>query len=121
MSELALMSDCISCSHVRFLNKKYDIYNNINFNNQLKVNNTNNFNITNNPERVSFLNTLNTNKKSCNYSFENIPPILTKTDKEDKTWENQFKTHIFCSCYYRICSIFNTIIKYLYTFFCYYS
>jgi hypothetical protein len=95
MSELALMSDCISCSHVRFLNKKYDIYNNINFNNQLKVNNTNNFNITNNPERVSFLNTLNTNKKSCNYSFENIPPILTKTDKEDSTWENQFKTHIF--------------------------
>lgn len=93
MSELALRSDCISCSHIRFLNKKYDVYNNIAFNNQMKINNTNTFNITNNPERVSYLNTIHTNKKYCNYSFEHIPPIITKADEQN--WENQFKTNIF--------------------------
>jgi len=96
MSEIALQSDCISCSHIKFLNKKYDIHNNINYTNQMKTDNNINKSISNNPERVSYLNTLYTNKKYCNYSFENIPPIL-KRNKEDENWENQFKTNIFPS------------------------
>lgn len=63
----------ISCNHIQFLDKKYDLYNNFIFKNNLKCNlsKDNYKHISNNPEKINYLNSIYIDKKSC---FNYKPP-----------------------------------------------
>jgi hypothetical protein len=71
---LKQLSETISCNHINFLNKKYDLHNSLMFNNQMKCNQMNNL-----YDDRSLLKSVNVCKKSC--TFE--PPIITDKNKVD--------------------------------------
>jgi|LakMenE18May11ns_1017448.scaffolds.fasta_scaffold9959663_50 hypothetical protein len=58
-------AESISCDTIRFLDKKYDIYNNIIFKNNINCQKNQVQHISQNKEKLSYLNSININKKSC--------------------------------------------------------
>jgi hypothetical protein len=71
---LKQLSETISCNHINFLNKKYDLHNSRMFNNQMKCNQANNL-----YDDRTLLKSVNVCKKSC--TFE--PPVITDKNKVD--------------------------------------
>lgn len=57
-------AEAISCQTIKFLDNKYDTYNNFIFRNNMKCKNEVSH-ISNNKERVAYLNSFYINKKSC--------------------------------------------------------
>lgn len=57
-------AESISCDRIRFIDEKYDAYNKYMFNKNMKCLN-NVPHVSNNKEKVGYLNSININKKSC--------------------------------------------------------
>jgi len=72
------LAESISCENIKFLDNKYDVYNNFIFKNNMKCKNENPH-ISNNKEKMAYLNSYSINKKSCfdfdyfnnNYNYDN--------------------------------------------------
>jgi len=62
------LSESISCNHITFLNKKYDVCNNELFKKQMKCN----YDLDYNRNRFAGLKSINVTKKSCFYK----PPTI---------------------------------------------
>lgn len=75
--DLKTQSQIISCNRITFLNKKYNIHNNLLFEKQLKSNSPNEMIF----DQPKFLETRYISKKSC---------IFESTEPDQGRWEQQF-------------------------------
>jgi hypothetical protein len=71
--DLKQLSENISCSHIKFLNKKYDTYNSYLYTNRLICNSINSAShISDNKEDLTLLKSYSISKKSCIFK----PPVV---------------------------------------------
>jgi len=73
--DLKELSETISCNHIMFLNKKYDVCNNELFKKQMKCN----YDLDYNRNRFAGLKSINITKKSCFFKPPTIYNNMTTT------------------------------------------
>ena len=86
---LKQLAESISCDNIRFLDKKYNTYNNFIFINNMKCKNESPH-ISNNKEKIAYLNSININKKSCidlPYDTDYNKPLIL----EENPYSNDIK------------------------------